>query len=282
MTLTQCHWGWDAAPTVLTAGPYLPIHLEGYSTRIVDPHIQSTISQDHKHAQVTLVFGVGNLKESAQITARILNDKKQLVATANRHHSLRDASASVTLEIPDPELWWPHGHGAQPLYHAEIALTDPAGKALDSRTCRFGIRTITLVQRPLKSAPGTTFMFNVNGRNIFSQGGNWVPIDTLLPRVQRERYFDWMKLAVFAHHNMVRVWGGGVYESEDFFDACDELGILVWHDFAFACGDYPLNAAFLKSVQLEAEAQVKRLRNRPSLALLCGGNEDFMLEDWKE
>ena len=125
-------------------------------------------------------------------------------------------------------------------------------------------------------------MFNVNGRDIFCQGGNWVPADTLLPRVTRDRYFEWMKLAKFAHHYMIRVWGGGVYETDDFYDACDELGLLVWQDYTLACGDYDFNEEFLMNLKREAESQTIRIRYRASLALLCGGNEDFMFEDVHE
>jgi beta-mannosidase len=122
-------------------------------------------------------------------------------------------------------------------------------------------------------------MFNVNGRDIFCQGGDWIPADNLQPTMTRDRYDDWMRLARYSNLNMIRVWGGGIYETEEFFDACDEFGMLVWHDWAFACGDYPTHQEFLDSVKAEVEAQTIRLRNRASLALICGGNEDFFLND---
>ena len=123
-------------------------------------------------------------------------------------------------------------------------------------------------------------MFNVNGLDIFIQGGDWVPADNLTPRLTRQKYYDWISLAKKGNLNMIRVWGGGIYEPEEFFDACDELGLLVWHDFAFACGDFPLHEEYLESVKKEVEAQTLRMRGRASLALLCGGNEDFMLADY--
>jgi beta-mannosidase len=181
--------------------------------------------------------------------------------------------------LRNPKLWWPNGHGAQHLYTAEVRLKDSADEIIDSISTRFGIRTITLIRRPLDDEPGRTFMFNVNGRDIFIQGGDWIPADNLLPRLTRERYFDWMKLAKRANMNMIRVWGGGIYETEDFLDACDELGLLVWHDYAFACGDFPVHQGFLDSIRKEVEVQTLRLRGRACLALLCGGNEDFMLAD---
>jgi beta-mannosidase len=144
---------------------------------------------------------------------------------------------NASLEVTNPKLRWPNGQGAQHLYTTKVILKHK-DTILDSSSIRFGIRTITLIQRPLDNEPGKTFMFRVNGRNIFIQGGDWIPADNLLPRLIRERYFNWIKLAKHANMNMIRVWGGGIYETEDFLDACDEMGLLVWHDYAFACGDF--------------------------------------------
>jgi beta-mannosidase len=186
----------------------------------------------------------------------------------------------VKLNIESPKLWWPNGHGEQPLYTVAATLSGEK-EAFDSTSKRIGIRTITLIQRPLDNEPGTTFMFNVNGIDIFVQGGDWIPADNLLPRITKDIYFNWIKMAKRGNLNMIRVWGGGIYETEDFFDACDELGLLVWHDYAFACGDFPIHDEFLESVNKEVKAQTLRLRGRTSLALLCGGNEDFMLADYE-
>lgn len=193
-------------------------------------------------------------------------------------HVAHFSGADLLLNIAKPKLWWPSGQGAQHLYTAKVTLKDNS-TILDSSSTRFGIRIITLIQRPLDNEPGKTFMFNVNGRNIFIQGGDWIPADNLLPSLTRERYFNWIRLAKRANMNMIRVWGGGIYETEDFLDACDELGLLVWHDYAFACGDFPVHQDFLDSIRKEVEVQTLRLRGRACLALICGGNEDFMLAD---
>jgi len=192
---------------------------------------------------------------------------------------VKDGKATATKVFPSPNLWWPNGEGDQYLYTLKTTLLGAEKALLDETTTRFALRSISLIQRPLDDEPGTTFMFNVNGRDIFIQGGNWIPADNLLPRITREKYFAWIGMAKKSHLNMIRVWGGGIYETEDFFDACDENGILVWHDLAFACGDYPIHDAFLENVTKEVEAQVTRIRNRACLALLCGGNEDFMLAE---
>jgi beta-mannosidase len=272
------HWGWDWGPVILTAGPWKPVFLETCDNRIADVHITSDLATDHGSALVTINIRVEYQLLSHSFTIKITDQDGQVVA--KEHLSSIGQNATVSVRLLDPKLWWPNGQGDQHLYTLRGSLLDTSsGEIFDSKVLRFGIRTIKVIQRPLTDAPGKTFMFNVNGRDIFAQGANWIPADNLLTTVSRSRYFDWMKLARYHHLNMIRVWGGGIYEAEDFFDACDELGLLVWHDFAFACGDYPTNPEFLAIVKKEAETQVLRLRNRTSLALLCGNNEDFMFCD---
>jgi beta-mannosidase len=277
----QYSWGWDWGPVVVTSGPWKPIYLETYDYRIEDVYITTKVTTDHSSADISIEFTANHANPGMRVAVAITDAEGK--ETSNAMVPIENAkNSSIELKAKDPKLWWPNGQGSAHLYTAHIRLLSSTSKTLDTSTVKFGVRTIEVIQRPLKAAPGNTFMFRVNGRDIFSQGGDWIPADNLLPSVSRKRYFDWIKIAKFGHLNMIRVWGGGVYESEDFFDACDEMGILVWHDFAFACGDFPTHASFLKSVQQEADAQVKRLRNRASLALLAGDNEDFMLADWEK
>ncbi|EXJ80112.1 hypothetical protein A1O1_08254 [Capronia coronata CBS 617.96] len=273
----QCQWGWDFGPQMLTAGPYCPVFIEGHVSRIAETSITSKLADDHSSAVIDV--GVGIEGKAAQTSLHIDIVDENGVVVATKSITKTRGSDVVSLKVQNPELWWPNGHGKPTLYTAEIMIRDMTGKTLDVVKTKFGIRSIQLIQRELRDAPGLTFMFNVNGKDIFAQGGNWIPADTLLPRITREKYFDWIEKMQFAHHNMVRVWGGGIYETEDFLDACDAHGILLWHDFALACGDYPLNPAFIDSLKLEARHQTKRLRNRACLALLCGGNEDFLFQD---
>ncbi len=256
---------------MITAGPYLPIFLDTYTTRIEDLYITSTLAPDHPSAELSVTVKLSGAG-TGTTTVKISNTSGKKVAEGT-------VQGSSKFVIKNPDLWWPNGHGEQPLYTATATLSN--GSALDTQSKRFGIRTIILIQRPLDNEPGTTFIFNINGRDIFIQGGDWIPADNLTPRITRQKYFDWIKMAKRGNLNMIRVWGGGIYESEDFFDACDEMGLLVWHDFAFACGDFPIYPDFLKSVKLEVEAQILRIRGRVSLAIICGGNEDFMLNDYE-
>ncbi|KAJ9136624.1 Beta-mannosidase-like protein [Pleurostoma richardsiae] len=280
MRKAQYHWGWDWGPILLTAGPYMPVYLDSYTVRIDNIHLASRLSEDHSSAVVTASVTVSPAGAGASAIVTITDPTGEEVGRA--HIDLKGGSeGSSEISITRPQLWWPNGQGAHPLYTANVELLSAVGpEAVDRLTTRFGIRTIQVIQRPLDDHPGTTFMFRVNGRDIFIQGGNWIPADNMLPRISRQRYFDWVRLAEYCHLNMIRVWGGGIYETEDFFDACDEMGILVWHDYAFACNNLPTHDDFVESVAKEAEAQTMRLRNRASLALLCGGNEDFMFVDF--
>jgi beta-mannosidase len=231
------------------------------------------LAPDHTSAEITVNVKVDGTSTNTNTIIKICNAVGETVA----ENTVQNGNSKF--KISNPELWWPNGNGAQPLYTA-IATLSSSTHSLDTQSKKFGIRTITLIQRPLDNEPGTTFMFNVNGLDIFIQGGDWVPADNLTPRLTRQKYYDWIALANKGNLNMIRVWGGGIYEPEELFDACDELGLLVWHDFAFACGDFPLHEEYLESVKKEVEAQTLRMRGRASLALLCGGNEDFMLADY--
>ncbi|MEY2893874.1 MAG: hypothetical protein RJA98_3782, partial [Pseudomonadota bacterium] len=188
---------------------------------------------------------------------------------------------SMSLPIAQPQLWWPVGHGAQPLYtlHTELVTADAVPTVIATQQRRLGLRRLRLVQGPVAGEAGRAFHFEVNGRDIFAGGANWIPDDNLLNRITPARYRERVAQAAAAHMTMLRVWGGGIYEDEAFYDACDELGVLVWQDFVFACGLYPAHPAFIASVDAEARAAITRLRHRASLALWCGNNEDYMLAE---
>ncbi|KEF60400.1 uncharacterized protein A1O9_01960 [Exophiala aquamarina CBS 119918] len=275
----QCHWGWDWGPIMMTAGPWMPIYLDIYDARVDNVYVVSNLTSNHSNADLSIdIQAAGSSAMTAKVTVL---DQDQQEVHRNVIVPLDEVQRGLAeLSIPNPKLWWTNGLGAQHLYSVVVSLEDNSGSTLDNHTTRFGVRTIRVIQRALEDAPGKTFMFNINGHDIFAQGANWIPADVFIPNISRERYYSWMKLAKYNHANMVRVWGGGIYETDDFFDACDELGILVWHDFAFACGDYPIHQAFLDNIKLEAEAQTIRLRNRASLAIWAGDNEDFLIADW--
>lgn len=182
--------------------------------------------------------------------------------------------ATTTFEIDQPKLWYPARYGKQPLYQLTATLFNDNVEA-HSTSKRLGLRKAKLIQRPLQDQPGTTFFFEINNIPIFCGGSNWIPADSFIPRVLRERYYDWVKLVAEGNQNMIRVWGGGIYEEQALYDACDELGILVWQDFMFACGNYPAFPSILDLIKREAEDNVKLLRHHPSIVIWAGNNEDY-------
>jgi beta-mannosidase len=177
---------------------------------------------------------------------------------------------TLSIEVPDPQLWWPNGFGRQPLYGVEVALYE-GEVCRDRRSYKLGLRTLELRQEPDRH--GTSFTFVVNNVPIFAKGANWIPADSFPTRATDERLDHLICSAAQANMNMLRVWGGGFYEEERFYDLCDQYGILVWQDFAFSCSVYPDDAAFVESIRQEAAQNVRRLRHRASLALWCGNNE---------
>jgi beta-mannosidase len=184
-----------------------------------------------------------------------------------------------SINIAGPKLWWPNGYGEQPLYGIEAVLTCD-DKHLQTMTRRVGLRTISLEQR--KDAHGRGFAFAVNGVRVFAKGANWVPADQFPSRIPDTRYQQLVSSAARANMNMLRVWGGGIYEDERFYDCCDEHGILVWQDFMFSCSLYPSDPAYLENVRRDAECNIIRLRDRACVALWCGNNEIewFLSNGW--
>jgi beta-mannosidase len=184
-------------------------------------------------------------------------------------------TAVVELSVPDAEPWWPRGYGDQPLYDLTVTLGDAAEPARDSWRGRVGFRDVAL-----DTADGA-FTLLVNGVAVFARGVNWIPDDCFPHRVDRGRYAERLGQARDAGVNLVRVWGGGIYESDDFYDVCDELGLLVWQDFPFACAAYPEDEPIAAEVEAEARDNVARLARHPSLVLWCGNNENLEgFSDW--
>ncbi|WP_293914352.1 hypothetical protein [Deinococcus sp.] len=264
----QYHYGWDWGPVILTSGPWLPIELHAYSARLGEVA-----------APVTLAGG----QASVQLTATVVGEQ----AGVSVHAELRGPDGglvaqtqgdSAALNVPDPQLWWPHGYGAQPLYTLSVQLRR-GDELLDEQIQRLGLRRTELRQEPVEGEAGVSFTFAVNGTEVFTGGANWIPEDLLLNRVTPGQERARIQQAVDAGMLMLRVWAGGIYETDSFYDACDELGVLVWQDFLFGCGMYPAHPEFLASVRREAQAAVKRLRHHASLALWCGNNEDYQIAE---
>jgi beta-mannosidase len=255
-----CQFGWDWGPRFVTAGVWRDIRLEGWTgNRLIDVKITQ---QHRRDGSVTLSFEpeLARPNPDVEISGKISLNGLIVAEIKNRRSKIEKA-----------RLWWPNGQGAQPLYRVEFAAVDADGKLIGQWSRKIGLRTIVLDRH--KDRAGETFQFVVNGRPVFAKGANWIPAHSFVAGLGREDYARDLTAAADAHMNMIRVWGGGIYESEDFHDLCDELGLMVWQDFMFACSIYPGDPAFLRSVRAEAAWQVRRLRHRASLALWCGNNE---------
>ncbi len=183
-----------------------------------------------------------------------------------------------TFTVETPKLWWPHGYGNQPLYDLTVVAQSGGSPAedledLDRITRRIGFRRAQLVQE--EDRFGRSFYFRINDVDVFAGGSCWVPADSFLPNIGPDEYRKWVELMVEGRQIMTRVWGGGIYEADVFYDVCDELGLLVWQDFAFACATYPTYADYVSSVETEARQNIRRLRDHPSLIIWAGNNEDY-------
>ncbi len=268
----QYHYGWDWGPTLLTAGIWRPAYVEAYTARLAELHIQPTLSEDLAHADLKTTVQVEGAAESVRLA--LYDPSDALIESVQV--ALSHSAAQHTFALDAPRLWYPRGYGQQARYRVAVELIGAAG-VLDRRKMRIGIRDLRLVQAPLEDEAGTSFYFEVNRIPIFCGGANWIPADCFTPRLTAERYREWLQLAAAANMRMLRVWGGGIYEDDAFYELCDELGLLVWQDFMFACGMYPAHDEFLENVRAEAIAQVKRLRHYACLALWCGNNEDYQI-----
>jgi beta-mannosidase len=256
----QCQFGWDWGPRFVTAGIWRDIRLEAWS---VNRLVTVAVSQDHgRGGRVTLSLAHELARPDPASTLRWrLSLQGSVVASGT----------GTSIKVPGPRLWWPTGQGDQPLYELEVEAVGSSGSSLGRWNRRIGLRTLVLDRR--RDRWGHAFQFVVNGRPVFAKGANWIPASSFVSRLTRADYSRDLRAAAAAHMNMVRVWGGGIYESEDFYDLCDELGLMVWQDFMFACTLYPADPAFVASSRLEAEQQIRRLRHRACLALWCGNNE---------
>ncbi|KAI5843077.1 glycoside hydrolase superfamily [Morchella snyderi] len=277
----QYHWGWDWGPALASTGPYLPIYLEVYKARIHNLKFLPSVNESLDKATIQVS---GHIEGDCGrfLLVEITNTKGRVVL---RRIFPVDAVKTFeeVLELESPELWWPHTHGKQPLYQVKVELFNTI-QPLHSITTPLGLRRLRLQQTSLNSVPGTSFTFVINNVPIFASGSNWIPGDFFLPRFTHPQdeptgsnYRRWLSLAKSGNQNTIRVWGGGIVETTDFYNICDELGLLVWQDLLFACGNYPANDQFCASVKEETITQISRVVHHPCLVLICGDNEDMWL-----
>ncbi len=307
MRKAHCMFGWDWGPRLPDAGLYRPVRLLGVTKARFTDDIR--IVQEH-HVKET--HPCGNVVDRVDLlcTAEVsftdrsagaggertvlcggsqsggVHVEGEVQTPEGRTIPLR---ASGSLTVTDPQLWWPNGYGAQPLYTVTLRLIDDAsGEELDRCVKRIGLRTVTVDVSPFPEErrdphigpqaktderPGRHFDFVVNGLHLFAMGADYIPEDNILQRVTGERTAALLQAAAAAHHNTVRVWGGGYYPDDFFYDLCDEYGLLVWQDFMFACSSYELDAELEENLRAEFTQVVRRIRHHASLALWCGNNE---------
>ncbi|KAI1108903.1 family 2 glycosyl hydrolase [Nemania sp. NC0429] len=267
----QYHWGWDWGPILITAGPWKPIYLEQYVSKIEDVWTECEVSEDLQTCSGRILAKISQ-PESSGLSVKISLSLAESVVFEKECTVGSSGIAETSFSITRPELWYPFTHGSQTRYELKATLGSH-----DAVSKMIGFRRTELIQQPDQF--GKSFFFRINGEDVFCGGSCWIPADSFLPRVSEQRYRDWVKLAHEGNQNMIRVWGGGIYEHDAFFDACDELGIMVWQDFGFACASYPTYESFLVSVEEEARQNIRRLRSHPSLIIWAGSNEDYQVQE---
>lgn len=270
------HYGWDWGPRLVTSGIWRPVYLQSWSGPRIDDIFVRTLSLRRNKAAMAAEVEISAPAPHTDCVVEVVNRTDGRTMTRQKL-SLDSGLNRVRLpfEIKNPRLWWCNGLGSPELYDFEVQLLRD-GKKLCASTATVGVRTIELVRD--EDADGRSFYFRLNGVPVFAKGANYIPCDNFLPRVTSEVYRRTVQDAADANMNMLRVWGGGVYEDDRFYNLCDSLGIMVWQDFMFACSMYPAEGALLENIRQEAVDNVLRLRNHPSIAVWCGNNE--CLEAW--
>lgn len=260
MRKMACNFGWDWGPTLVTSGIWKPIRLESWSrARLASLRPEVTLDGADGRIRVHVDVDGG---EGLTLRASVAG-----VAVAAPVGEMLD------IAVPNPAIWWPHGLGGQPLYDLVVDLLDEAGAVTDSWNRKIGFRSLRL--DTAKDDKGTAFTFVINDVPVYVCGANWIPDDCFLPRVTLERYAARIAQAKQANINMLRVWGGGIYETDAFYEACDAAGMLVWQDFLFACAAYPEEGDLPAEIEAEARDNIVRLMPHPSLVLWNGNNENI-------
>ncbi|WP_300688075.1 glycoside hydrolase family 2 protein [Chryseobacterium sp.] len=267
----QYQFGWDWGPRLITAGIWKDIKIEYWNTAKIE-----TLKIEQKNIadkKADLALHTSIVAGKAGRYNLILNGKENTISLKKGQNKI-----DIPFTIHNPKLWQPNGRGEPYLYDIQVSLLKEA-KVLSEKNQKMGLRTVELIQE--KDSNGKSFSFKVNGSPLYIKGTNWIPADSFSPRITKEKYQKLIKDTKDANMNMIRIWGGGIYEDDEFYKACDENGILVWQDFMFAGSFYPSDEAFLNNVKEEVKDQVNRLQNHPSIALWCGNNEiDEAIVNW--
>ena len=265
------HFGWDWGPRLVTSGIWRPVYLQAWNNAVISELYIVTKHISANEALLNVSFDIKAEEEDIYSLKLFINNQDSgLAKPARLKAGMNKEQFAITLK--NPVLWWPNGHGEAYLYDFEFIL-ECEKVIIHKKSLRYGVRTIKLVQKP--DDIGHTFYFEVNGQPVFMKGSNVVPSETLTPSVSAQTYQKLIESVKTANMNMLRVWGGAIYEEDYFYELCDENGILVWQDFMFACSLQPGTETHLESIQKEAVYNVKRLRNHACIALWCGNNENL-------
>jgi beta-mannosidase len=265
----QYSFGWDWGPSFPTSGIWKPVYLLQRNKSFIKNVSFSTTKLTDDKANVKICVNIeSNISEKLKIKISLAYkgwrfEKETKPADKNKYE--------IKIAVNNYKLWWPNGEGEQNLYDLDVYLSDDQNNTIDYLSQKVGIRTVSL---ELVENENPTFKLKVNDKPIFAKGVNWIPADSFPSRVSPEKYRTLLQLAKEVNVNIVRVWGGGFYENDIFYQLCDELGLLVWQDFMFACAAYPEHDEFLRNVEEEVKQNVQRLRHHPSIALWCGNNEN--------
>jgi len=269
------HYGWDWGPRLVTSGIWQPVYLHAWSKgRIKDVFLQQK-NVSSKTADYTATIEVLATREGAGYLDVSADGKRLRTINVNLKKGMN--TFHLNLSIRNPELWWSAGLGKQKLYNVKTTL-NIQGAETDTKETKLGIRILKVIQK--KDALGKSFYVELNGVPVFMKGADYIPGDNLITRVGQDKYNRVINEALDANMNVLRVWGGAVYETDKFYDLCAEKGLIIYQDFMFACSMYPGDDAFAENIRQEAEEQVKRLRNYPNIMLWAGNNE--ILNGWHE
>ena len=273
------HFGWDWGPKLIPSGIWRDIELLAFDSRLDDVHI----TEDHSQEELVMLHAQVHVESKGeQSLTAVCTVTYSRGVVAIQESAVTNDMAAFDIPITKPQLWWPNGLGEQPLYSVEIRLEDAQGLILDLWHKRIGLRTLELDRH--EDEWGESFQFLINGLPFFAKGANWIPADNFVTRLTDDHYRQLLEDTAAANMNMLRIWGGGIYEQDIFYDLCDELGICIWQDFMFACATYPtFDEAFMATVKEEAIDNIKRLRHHTCLAVWCGNNEleqGLVTESW--
>jgi beta-mannosidase len=266
----QYSFGWDWGPRLVASGIWRNVTIEFFKDVSIEEVRLSTLRINRENVEASLIgkfLLVPQSEKSVRMVHLIVSDDK----ISREFNFPFRLSIKKKIKLEGIEPWYTHDIGEPKLYNIRIEVIGADGQVLESKQFKTGFRTVRIIRE--KDGIGESFIFEINGKRLFVKGANWVPADSFLPRVRSSDYASFVRAAREANMNMLRVWGGGIYEDEEFYRACDENGLLVWQDFMFACASYPEYKGFVDEVEREAIYNVRRISNHPCIAIFCGNNE---------